>query len=162
MTIQIGNHAQPGNPSGGTGSSTSPASSSAAAQPDQAAGAETIKIGNDSFEVLDGVVSRAGQKIGTLDANGGFTGLDGQLVNDLHDWRMHAEIVGPSGTLTVGNDVFKVHDGRIYNATGMQVGSINDAGDWNLVINAQHLKGSLQDLVAAGAIFDGHMSEPQG
>lgn len=143
-----------------TPSSCVPSTSQPAAGP-----TGTVKVGTQNYDVRNGDVFVAGKNVGKIDDSGNFevngqkgnvNNVAGAVWNGNLSTGQHVDN-RPSGIVQAGNDTFEVRSGEVFQG-GSRVGTIDDAGRYNVTLHGQAQSGNITDnpdIGYAGVKSDG-------
>lgn len=125
----------------------------------------TVKVGTENYDVRNGDVFVAGKNVGKIDDSGNFE-VNGQKgnVNNVAGAVWNGNLSSgqhvdnrPSGIVQAGNDTFEVRSGEVFQG-GSRVGTIDDAGRYNVTLHGQAQSGNITDnpdIGYAGVKSDG-------
>lgn len=123
----------------------------------------TVKQGDATYDVKDGQVSFNGKNIGTVSDDGHYqVTLGGHTVEGNVGELLGASVVGTlstgahvdnrvTGDVEVGNARFVVNQGDVFQ-NGTKVGTVNDKGDFDLMLNGHHEQGNVTKV--SGAVYN--------
>lgn len=125
----------------------------------------TVKVGTENYDVRNGDVFVGGKNVGKIDDSGNFE-VNGQKgnVNNVAGAVWNGNLSSgqhvdnrPTGIVQAGNDTFEVRSGEVFQG-GSRVGTIDDAGRYNVTLNGQAQTGNITDnpdIGYAGVKSDG-------
>lgn len=125
----------------------------------------TVKVGTENYDVRNGDVFVGGKNVGKIDDSGNFE-VNGQKgnVNDVAGAVWNGNLSSgqhvdnrPTGIVQAGNDTFEVRSGEVFQA-GSRVGTIDDAGRYNVTLHGHAQSGNITDnpdIGYAGVKSDG-------
>ncbi len=138
---------------------------SSAPQPAAAGPTGSVKVGTENYDVRNGDVFVAGKNVGKIDDSGNFE-VNGQKgnVNNVAGAVWNGNLSNgqhvdnrPSGIVQAGTDTFQVRSGEVFQG-GSRVGTIDDAGRYNVTLHGQAQSGNITDnpdIGYAGVKSDG-------
>lgn len=131
-------------------------------KPVQSHASGSVRIGSTNYQVDNGKVSLGGKVIGTVDNDGQFNvkingtryrGNVGQLHGAVVQGQTNTGATidnGPSGSVKVNGREFTVRDGAVFLGNSRtSVGTINSRGEYDVRLNGQQLRGSVQTTPGA-------------
>jgi hypothetical protein len=112
----------------------------------------SVKVGTENYDVRNGDVFVAGKNVGKIDDSGNFE-VNGQKgnVNTVAGAVWNGNLSNgqhvdnrPSGIVQAGTDTFQVRSGEVFQG-GNRVGTIDDAGRYNVTLHGQAQTGNITD-----------------